>query len=350
MSEAHEIGPLIITAYKEQTYGMGGGGYDGKYSMQAAQEKWTNLLGSDPENAPGGARWMGMARNILGKQQTAVRNNYVEAQAKLDDNLKKEVEEIKKANPAISNTPVKKITHELSLYNNLIEKKTSFLLEQTLVSHAFYGSDPIGKNPSDFLSAMYRLRRQGKTNDDISRERYESLTAAFTTKLIESVIASLRAQADALNRSLAEATSKATNDLKIAKEQASLKQYPIAPPNVSVDKNLEIANQKDQFFPTSGSAHIYTWFYTQVRNKGEWDYKQHGSEYQNFGNFNYGATGTAAGIPEGILLRAAGAAQTAAGTSSGEFGKWWSETPYGDDPIDQVWIKAGIDYAKSKGY
>ncbi|MGV8434717.1 hypothetical protein ACV34C_27345, partial [Pseudomonas aeruginosa] len=25
-------------------------------------------------------------------------------------------------------------------------------------------------------------------------------------------------------------------------------------------------------------------------------------------------------------------------------------TPYGDNPVDQIWIKAGIDYAKSKGY
>ena len=51
-----------------------------------------------------------------------------------------------------------------------------------------------------------------------------------------------------------------------------------------------------------------------------------------------------------VLLRAAGAAQTAAGTSREEFDTWWSEAPYGDDPVDQVWIKAGIEYAKSKGY
>lgn len=26
-------------------------------------------------------------------------------------------------------------------------------------------------------------------------------------------------------------------------------------------------------------------------NKGPWDYKQQGKQYQEFGNFNYGATG-----------------------------------------------------------
>lgn len=58
----------------------------------------------------------------------------------------------------------------------------------------------------------------------------------------------------------------------------------------------------------------------------------------------------AIGISEAVLLRAAGAAQSLAGTSQAEFDKWWSEAPCGDDPVDQVWIKAGIDYAKSKGY
>ncbi|AVN42348.1 hypothetical protein JEZ51_02055 [Pseudomonas aeruginosa] len=63
-----------------------------------------------------------------------------------------------------------------------------------------------------------------------------------------------------------------------------------------------------------------------------------------------GARGAAAGLSEQILLRAAGAAQTLAGTSDKDFGAWWAGTPYGDNPVDQIWIKAGIDYAKSKGY
>nr|WP_234016592.1 polymorphic toxin type 44 domain-containing protein [Pseudomonas palleroniana] len=69
-----------------------------------------------------------------------------------------------------------------------------------------------------------------------------------------------------------------------------------------------------------------------------------------FGNFNYRVTGTVLGIPEGVLLRAAGAAQKAAGTSRAEFGDWWGDAPYGDDQIDQHWIKEGIEYAKSQGY
>ncbi|MGP3098611.1 polymorphic toxin type 44 domain-containing protein [Serratia marcescens] len=59
----------------------------------------------------------------------------------------------------------------------------------------------------------------------------------------------------------------------------------------------------------------YYWFYHQVKNRGPWDYKQQNRALANFGNFNYGATGTAAGIPADILLMGAGFAQSRAGTS-----------------------------------
>jgi RHS repeat-associated protein len=85
----------------------------------------------------------------------------------------------------------------------------------------------------------------------------------------------------------------------------TLSPIPTAPPGVDINANIEeAARQRD-----------VRWFYNQVRNKGPWDYKQQGPEYQNFGNFNYGATGRALGLSEGLLLREAGRAQQAAGTS-----------------------------------
>ncbi|TFW18064.1 bacteriocin [Pseudomonas putida] len=95
---------------------------------------------------------------------------------------------------------------------------------------------------------------------------------------------------------------------------------------------------------------LVSWFYSKVRNRGEWDYKQQGRQYEALGNFNYGATGTAAGLSEEFLLRGAGWAQSRAGTSNSAFGSWWGSSPYGDDPEDQEWIKKGIEYAKSYGY
>jgi hypothetical protein len=90
-----------------------------------------------------------------------------------------------------------------------------------------------------------------------------------------------------------------------------------------------------------------TWFYNQVRNHGPWDYKQRGEQYQDFGNFNYGATGTAAGYPPFILKRFAGWAQIEAGNPDPSFGRPWGSAPYGDDPNDQAQIDKGIDYVQS---
>lgn len=124
---------------------------------------------------------------------------------------------------------------------------------------------------------------------------------------------------------------------------------PPAPPGVSLQDNIAIANNR-RLHLKPGSAFMYSWFYSQVRGRGPWDYKQKSLEYEAFGNFNYGATGTVLGIPESVLLRAAGAAQKAAGTSLDGFGNWWGDAPYGDDYCDQHWIKEGIEYARLQGY
>lgn len=94
----------------------------------------------------------------------------------------------------------------------------------------------------------------------------------------------------------------------------------------------------------------YYWFYQKVRNRGDWDYKQKDLSLADFGNFNYGATGLATGIPERILLMGAGFAQGKAATSEPGWGQWHGSPPYGDDPNDQFWIKQGIEYAKQFGY
>ncbi|MGS7225061.1 hypothetical protein [Enterobacter cloacae] len=52
-----------------------------------------------------------------------------------------------------------------------------------------------------------------------------------------------------------------------------------------------------------------------------------------------------------MLLRGAGAAQILAGTSDPvEFAKYQDAFAYGDDPVDQLWIRAGIDYARRSGF
>ncbi len=124
---------------------------------------------------------------------------------------------------------------------------------------------------------------------------------------------------------------------------------PKMPPGVDLDANVAEAKK-----------HAYNglWFKDKVRNNKEgrpdsWDYKQLGAEYQDFGNFNYGVTGSAVGIPGDILLKQAGKAQKAAGTSKPEWGDpgiggvLGGTAPYGDDPHDQEMIQSGIDYYKT---
>jgi hypothetical protein len=119
-----------------------------------------------------------------------------------------------------------------------------------------------------------------------------------------------------------------------------------SPPGVNIINNMMMAR-----FHRGPSALTYLWFYQLVRLHGPWDYKnQIDKQYANFGNFHYGAVGTAAGIPEEVLLRAAGWAQIQAGTSLPRYGNWYHSTPYGDDPEDQAWIRMGIDYAKQAGF
>jgi len=113
---------------------------------------------------------------------------------------------------------------------------------------------------------------------------------------------------------------------------------PAAPPGVSVDKNI---SQAAQHRPATLSE--YQWFKNQVGPKQPQDYKRVGSAYEAFGNFNYGATGAAMGIPDQALLRAAGYFQPSK-ASLPYFGHWWGGAPYGDDPADQLWIQQGIEY------
>ena len=70
------------------------------------------------------------------------------------------------------------------------------------------------------------------------------------------------------------------------------------------------------------------------------------SPYEDFGNFNYGATAAALGIPESVALRAAGyAGQKARGHSTLDSIKTaLGRAPFGDDPADQIQIGLGFDY------
>lgn len=90
----------------------------------------------------------------------------------------------------------------------------------------------------------------------------------------------------------------------------------------------------------------FYWFKRMVQTGGPWDYK-HGKPpfeygfYQPVGNFHYGYMAACAGIPLEFALRAAGWAQIGSGTSQRGWGDPFGDPPYGDDPYDQLLIRAG---------
>jgi hypothetical protein len=107
-------------------------------------------------------------------------------------------------------------------------------------------------------------------------------------------------------------------------------------------------------------------FYNRVKGGGPWDYKLLDAEglrltgrskYEEFGNFNFGATGAAERIPTGALLRGAGLVQQqdpnpdVRALGQGVAVNSWSEIfsnkgtyPYGDQPSDSAAIQRGVDY------
>lgn len=123
---------------------------------------------------------------------------------------------------------------------------------------------------------------------------------------------------------------------------------PASPPGTSIDANIKQA--REAFDPL--------WFVSMVAKNKPWDYKTKDKKYENFGNFNYGATALAFGFKEEWALRAAGFYHIHTNVaqklrSQGEllksilaYGASLQGPPYGDDAKDQAMIKYGFQYYK----
>lgn len=106
------------------------------------------------------------------------------------------------------------------------------------------------------------------------------------------------------------------------------------------------------------------WFEDMVAAGQPWDYKKDSPRdkprlYEAFGNFNYGATGAAAGYSLGVLQRMAGWVQQHSGPESASVGAgtpspskykarlgWGGTYPFGDEKIDAEFIELGYSYYK----
>lgn len=122
--------------------------------------------------------------------------------------------------------------------------------------------------------------------------------------------------------------------------------YP-GPQGTSVAQNVQEALE---YQSTHGPSSTISWFVEQVQGGGDWDYRQQGENlglgktaWQDIGNFNFGAVGTALGFNSYELENLGGIYQ------------WWRDkdgsgfpfiiNPYYDDQVDNDAIRAGINAA-----
>jgi hypothetical protein len=128
---------------------------------------------------------------------------------------------------------------------------------------------------------------------------------------------------------------------------------PEAPPGVSVDDNMRRARQLQDTImngmpgdmppPDPAYGIMTAWF----RKGHEMDYKKDGHQYQDFGNFNYGAVGSRLGIGPYMLHGAAGVAQMMDGGWNKRLGLPFLTGQSGDLEGDYKQIDGGIGYEKT---
>jgi RHS repeat-associated protein len=146
-------------------------------------------------------------------------------------------------------------------------------------------------------------------------------------------------------------------------------QQPLTPPSVSIVENIaRIRNQiqaaqnervsRDRFSTRGAGATTLALdgiklgvFIANVRTGGPMDFKQGGQrQFEPFGNFNFGAVGSALGYSDDFLLAGAGAAQVITDINRARRGQSrlgegvpFFQTPFGDSRRDRAQIQAGIN-------
>jgi RHS repeat-associated protein len=99
---------------------------------------------------------------------------------------------------------------------------------------------------------------------------------------------------------------------------------------------------------------VWQWFISQVKPGGLWDYKAQPpgfQAYDDFGNFNYGATGSTLTSDEKVLFQGAAAARYSANGSPlpglRKYGSPLKGPNYGNDPHKNEMIRQGMKYQQN---
>jgi RHS repeat-associated protein len=127
---------------------------------------------------------------------------------------------------------------------------------------------------------------------------------------------------------------------------------PAHPPNASVNANMLQTSASvpvpDQYggLLTEKTIQGGMWFHNVCCWSSLWGYQSQGVQYDDFGNFNYGATGIALGIPRPLLLGFAGIVKNFNYWEKGQLNPYWSKAWMNATSKTKM-IDQGITHAKN---
>ncbi len=181
----------------------------------------------------------------------------------------------------------------------------------------FLSTDPVAANAGGFNRYWYANNNPYKYIDPDGREVFDCRGSASCPSQIK--IADLKNGDVVKTDGAMIRVDNKTGDLRVTFKNPSSngssaaktgpRIVPEGPPGANRNANIDNAKWMDPFN-----------FRDTVQNKGPWDYKQLGSKYEPFGNFNYGSTARSVGFSEGILLQEAGRYQGVTRTSNPAWG------------------------------
>ena len=132
---------------------------------------------------------------------------------------------------------------------------------------------------------------------------------------------------------------------------------PAHPANANVNANMAQTNAAKPIPLVGGSAltastvNAASWFNNVCCWSSPWNYQADANgnwqpQYDDFGNFNYGATGTALGLPQAAVMWAGGLVKNINYWSKGQANPYRNQ-PYMNDRHKMSMIAQGIQYAQN---
>lgn len=114
------------------------------------------------------------------------------------------------------------------------------------------------------------------------------------------------------------------------------------PPEVHLEAHAIEAEENRWFKPEDPH-----WFQRQTSEGGEWDPKRWGKEHEDFGVWNLGFVGRAAGVPRGVIVRQAGLRNVKENGPNPDLGDpgngvFGGKAPFGNDPKKLELVRKGM--------